>query len=290
MAPAHSLGDLYAALAKSVVQFHAAFASPKHTINVMLTSVRKADLVKVVAHETTKTEGPFACPKCGSETILHKGFIRVAHFAHKPPVSCEYGTGESERHRQCKQEIYTQLSSYRNISCELEKDLGKVVPDIFIDCGAGNPKIAIEVQISSLTMERIIERTREYNRLNVHVLWLPLYTEALKQERYAPKAWERWLHATYYGRVYYWMEGLSVAVFHFDQYQLYVEATDWFENGEQHSAGGYYRKSKRYRTPRPGPIVHITNDFTLNQRKAWSGSEMVVPECKLFVDTHRPWW
>jgi competence protein CoiA len=116
-----------------------------------------------------KAEGPFMCPKCGSETILRKGMIKIHHFAHKPPIACEHGKGESEQHRKCKSEIYNHLSKDTNIPCELEKDLGNVVPDVYIDFGHGKSKYAIEVQINHLTMSSIISRTREYGRLGIYL-------------------------------------------------------------------------------------------------------------------------
>ena len=64
---------------------------------VMLTANRLSDAVKVIACDMYKTDGPFYCPICGTETILHRGPIKIAHFAHKPPTTCEYGRGESER-------------------------------------------------------------------------------------------------------------------------------------------------------------------------------------------------
>jgi competence protein CoiA len=156
--------------------------SPSQKVALMLTSLRQSDLQKVIADDTTKAEGPFMCPKCSSETILRKGMIKIHHFAHKPPIACEYGKGESEQHRKCKSEIYSYLSKHINITCELEKDLGNVVPDIYIDFGYGKSKYAIEVQISHLTMSSIISRTREYGRLGIYVLWLPIYNKVLEEQ------------------------------------------------------------------------------------------------------------
>ena len=257
----------------------------------MLTSIQKLDAKKVAAWEVTKADGPFSCPKCQSETILRKGMIKIPHFAHKPPIFCEYGKGESEHHRRCKNEIYLQLVKHSNITVELEKDLGNVVPDIFIDFGEDKLKVAIEVQISQLTMSRIISRTSEYNRLGIYVLWLPIYDDILEEERYSPKAWEKWLHATYYGRVYYWVKDLLITPVHFDEYQLYVEDSEWYESGgELRSEGGYYKRSKRYRTPKKGTIVDFAKDFKPNTRRSWSGGDIVVPECKILVDKQQKWW
>lgn len=257
----------------------------------MLTARRKTDNQKVIASDVTKADGPFVCPQCASETIVRKGMIKTPHFAHKPPILCTYGKGESEHHRRCKYDIYTQISRDSTITCELEKDLGPVVPDIFVDFGAGKRKIALEIQISHLTMSRIISRTQAYHQLGVYVLWLPIYDATLEAERYSPKAWEKWLHATYYGRVYYWVKDLMIMPVHFDEHLIYVAESEWYDSeGDPQSAGGYYKRSKRYRTPHKGTPVHLFEDFRADHRHAWSGGDIVVPECNILIDTQHHWW
>jgi competence protein CoiA len=218
--------------------------------------------------------------------------IKIPHFAHKPPLSCAYGLGESEQHRACKQSIYTNfLHIYPGIVCELEKNLGTVVPDIYIDPGAGRGICAIEVQRSILSMDTIIRRTSAYAALGISVLWLPLYHDGLAVERYAPRSWEKWLHATYYGRVYYWWKDVSVIPVHFDEYHLYVEETEWYESdGELRNEGGYYRRSKRYRTPRKGLVANIATDFHRISRPPWTAHNIVVPACRLLIDNQPAWW
>ena len=256
----------------------------------MLTSIREFDGQKVMARDSVKSHGPFLCPKCHSQTVLRKGRVKVHHFAHKPPVFCQYGQGESDVHRECKQSLFNCLSQIPAIgACELEKDLGKVIPDVFFM--NANTKIAIEIQISSLTMERIMERTEEYGILGIYVLWLPIMNNSLYSNAYAPRHWERWLHATYYGRVYYWIHGLTVAAIHFDDYQLWVEGSQWYtSDGEETSAGGYFKKSKRYRTPNHGPNLHLLDDFRYTYRSAWTGGNIIVPSCRILVDKHSVWW
>src|SRR4028119_1852210 len=252
----------------------------------MITSIRSSDGQKVVARDSQKQDSPFFCPKCQNETILRKGRVKVHHFAHKPPVVCQYGQGESEFHRVCKQTIFDCLNQDKSvIACELEKDLGNVVPDIYFEIYT--VKVAIEVQISSLTMSKIIDRTEEYNRLGIYVLWLPVFGDALEAERYAPKQWEKWLHAAYYGRVYYWLDGLNVAAVHFDEYQLWVEESSWYSSdGDEMSAGGYFKRSKRYRTPNHGLTLNILQEFQATSRQGWEGGDIFVPKCKIWTDKH----
>lgn len=256
----------------------------------MLTSTT-ANGEKVLAALAEKSSGPFSCPECNHETVLHKGLIKVHHFAHKPPVFCEYGKGESEEHRKCKQEIYTELIKDDRLECELEKPLGKVRPDIFIFSKASGKKYAIEVQISALTMEKIIYRTRQYDVLGIYVLWLSPYSDDLERYTYSPKTWEKWVHATYFGRVYYWLHGLTVVPIHFGSHTKWVEESTWYEpGGYEQSAGGYFKRQKRKKKISKGEPVEITKAFKATSRDAWAGGDIIVPKCKILADTQAAWW
>jgi competence protein CoiA len=245
----------------------------------MLTALIESSNQKIIAGCAEKTSKPFACPCCKNEVILKQGAIKIAHFAHKPPVLCEYGQGESELHRQCKNEIYQSLLGLDGLHCELEKFMGTVRPDIYVKTHTGE-EFAIEVQISTLTMDKIIYRTKQYNRLGVHVLWLPVFDELepYPNLRHSPSAWERWLHSLYFGRVYYWLKGLKIQPVHFNDYYLYVEATDW--------GGGYYKKSKRYKMPINGDALNFPSDFRVKNRSPFEGGDIVIPESKILIDNH----
>lgn len=116
--------------------------------------------------------------------------MKVHHFAHKPPITCEYGSGETERHRECKLTIYEGLRRHRRFrEVEIERSMGTVRPDV--SGFMGEIPFAIEVQISALTMEQIIYRTSEYAKKGIYVLWLALYQAALEEKCYSPRAWEK---------------------------------------------------------------------------------------------------
>ncbi|EDX70713.1 Competence protein CoiA-like family [Coleofasciculus chthonoplastes PCC 7420] len=256
---------------------------------IMLCAIKGTDNKKIIAKDASKQDVPFYCPKCSKEVCLRKGRIRIHHFAHKPPVTCGHGIGESEAHRQCKTEIYKSLLKHPKVQdCELEKNLGSVIPDIFavID---GTP-VALEVQISSLTIDEVIRRTEDYSKKKIYLLWLGLRNKEFNEEKYSPKAWEKWLHAMYYGRVYYWVTGLKLQPIHFSDYHLYVKESTWYEDGEERSAGGYYKYSKRYKTPIKGKLVNITEHFQAMYRQIWKGGNIFIPECKLYIDRQNTWW
>lgn len=256
----------------------------------MLTAKNAKEKI-VLASTSQKSDGPFYCPDCESEMILHKGRITIHHFKHKSHVRCEYGNGESEVHRRCKYEIFTELSRYNGLGCVLEKSLGKVRPDVFMVSKKTGNKCAIEVQISALTMDKIMYRTRQYESLGIYVLWLSPYSDDLDSDVYAPKSWEKWVHATYFGRVYYWLRGLSLLPIHFGEHRKWVEESVWFEpGGEECSAGGYFKTQKRTRTICKGPHVQIPSAFKPTIRNAWASGDIVVPQCRILLDKQPAWW
>jgi competence protein CoiA len=244
----------------------------------MLTATRRADGRKLAAWEADKDERPFLCHCCGTIVTLRKGGIRAAHFAHQPPVTCEYGTGESEEHRLCKIAIYESLVQHPRVTkCEIERNLGTVRPDVsaYID---GVP-VAIEVQLSSLSLDRISYRTAEYARRGIYLLWLPLYTEELRRELYRPRPWERWLHAAYFGRVYYWLEGLWVVPVHFRDYYA-----------SRRGRTRDYQKLSPKKVLLAGRLTVLTEDFSAVQREAWTGEHLSIPRSKLLMDKQAAWY
>ena len=244
----------------------------------MLTAQSERSGRKVQAWEARRGDQPFYCFCCRREVTLRRGSTRVAHFAHKPPILCEYGEGESATHRWCKQQIYTRLSESPCVEkCELERDLGTVRPDV--SAYIGGVPVAIEVQLSNLSIERLAHRTSEYSRKGIYVLWLPLYTSALNKELYSPRPWELWLHSIYNGRVYYWREGLRIQPVHFREYYVQV-------SGRTRD----YEKLSRRKVPLEGKSVTLTEEFKPSISRNWSSSKQSSPELKLFVDTQPRWY
>lgn len=256
----------------------------------MLTALRQIDQVKVLARNSEKLHTPFTCPTCAREVVLHKGNIRAHHFKHKPPVTCARGRGETEQHLSAKLQIYDALAVELNITnLELEKDFGTSVADVYAEI-SGKP-VAIEIQRSILSVTDICARTSNYHRLGIAVLWIGLPNADLSSKQYSPSAWERWCHAAYFGRVYYWENGQVLRAVHFGAHRKYVESTSWYESdGNERSAGGYERTSKRYKTPHAGVPVLLSKSFRSVHKESWAGGTVVVPECSLYVDIQPKWW
>src|SRR5438128_10211694 len=139
----------------------------------MLTAARESDGQKVAAWEAERRDAPFVCFCCRQTVRRKKGESKAPHFAHVPPVTCEYGTGESEAHRLCKIALYENLLRDPRVrKCEMERDLGTVRPDV--SAYINDVAVAIEVQLSNLSLTKIQHRTHEYARKGIYVLWLPL--------------------------------------------------------------------------------------------------------------------
>ena len=224
----------------------------------------------VLAEEVELADGPFYCPACREQLILKKGRKVVAHFAHWPDADCEYtNEGESEEHRLAKQEIYKALLGVPGVTdVRLERYLREVRPDVsFVLNGE---LVAIEIQLSQLSLKKIEERTQGYARRNIAVLWMPLFSMELFEERYAPKVWERYLHKMYYGKVYYWFGGLQLQPVKFEEYLL---EPNWF-SGERY-------RSKRFVSP-----TLLSQRSMLDLVPRWRSAWRDIPRAKLWCE---PW-
>lgn len=250
----------------------------------MLCAKRKLDGQTVAAYSESISSGPFQCLDCNDPVILKTGTRRISHFAHENPVTCKFGEGESDTHRRCKLEIFRALKNQPEVQAvAMEYALGEVRPDVI--ARIRGRQIAIEVQISCLSIHTIIQRTIEYARKGICVLWLLPWRPGLDQKRYAPQIWEKWLHATYFGRVYYWLNGLNVVSYHFDPCLTPVPKQCWYSTkGQKMTADGYTKRSKRYRTAVRGKEFNLVTDFAPTRRFWWEGNGVKIPDALLFME------
>jgi len=190
---------------------------------------------------------------------------------------------ESEAHKRCKLAIYEALLREPGVkNVRLERPLGTNRPDV--SAYINDVPVAIEVQISDLSEETIVHRTIEYARKGIYVLWLAQWTRALDAKRYSPALWEKWVHATYFGQVYYWIEGLTVASYRFERSYRTIPRNTWYsKNGKKVTAGGYSRRSKRYRSAIRGETLNLATDFIPKKRDWWEESKLTIPFAKLYM-------
>jgi len=255
----------------------------------MLTAIISVSSKQVLAQETNKKDGPFKCPECEDPVLLKKGKIRVAHFAHIPPVTCSYGMGESELHRTAKISIYEALRKNSRVTkLQLERSLGQVRPDISF-CLDDKRYVAIEVQASKLPPAEIVRRTRLYKSKNISVLWMPPFKVHMKNEGvYRPSQWELLIHAMYFGRTYYWMWEDKAVPVRYIKRREWVPGREWYDSyGDEQSAGDHWKYYKADRILKILPVVSIV-DMQTQHRKEFSAGVFEVPECFLWSGPSLP--
>jgi competence protein CoiA len=145
--------------------------------------------------------------------------------------------------------------------------------------------IAIEVQLSALSEEMIAHRTAVYAEKGIYVLWLAQWSPYLDSQQYRPEIWERWAHATYFGRVYYWTKGLSIIPYHFAPH--YLRRQVYRTRGKEARRGTVVYKSKRFRSPIRGKTLDLVRDFAAVTRPAWENGDLRIPAAKLFMDKQK---
>jgi competence protein CoiA len=180
-------------------------------------------------------------------------------------------------------EIYEALLRERNVqNVVLERPLGEVKPDI--SAYINGVPVAIEVQISNLSLDSITERTIWYARKGIYVLWLLQWSPRLDGKRYSPKLWERWIHAAYFGRVYYWTHGLTIASYSFEPALKSVRLRSWYSrDGKKMISGGYTRRLARHRVCTHEGTFNLVRDFGPKERFWWEGGGLKVPDGKFYI-------
>jgi len=227
---------------------------------------------RVIASLATK--GPtYHCPGCGQEVVLKQGRRVIHHFAHKPPVTCSWATGETSLHLKAKEAFYDYFKGLSlNVEVEYPLSAGRLRADVYV-IGKNVKPIVFELQHSSITPSEIERRTSEYFKLGITLVWVPLFRpgklnwiqsgNGIVVERYTPKPFERWLHGFNFGKIWYF-DPESVRLWHgrFDKSMIDVPVSEWYESGGNHvSVGGYSKISKRWKK------LTLTGPFQLNQVK-----------------------
>jgi competence protein CoiA len=269
---------------------------------------------------TEKPEMPFHCPECNEEVVLKKGRVKAHHFAHKPPITCRYGTGETQIHWNAKRSIFEALVDHPLCKkCDVERRLEGVRPDVSLY--VREFPVAIEIQNSTIEIDEIDRRARCYLKLGIHLLWvipdnMPancVDTGDGEKIIHRPKDWQKYLHAMYFGKLYFWQERALVRPAHFESYKHYVEPGNWVEDfyddigdslegtywHDEHyddaEYGGHYKTSKtkkevHYPKEDNKNIIHIAEDFAPSKRKSFTVKNWHIPDSLIWIDTLKKWW
>ena len=115
------------------------------------------------------TEGPFYCLACHSPVRLKNGSVLRAHFAHIELQHCPYHhEAESFEHLELKASLYDWASKESNTEVESYlADFQQIADLLVVD-----KNLALEVQCSSLSLERLKERSDDYRSHGYQVYWL----------------------------------------------------------------------------------------------------------------------
>lgn len=121
----------------------------------------------------SRLENGFRCPGCKKPVFLKKGTKNHPHFSHYARQACEtFSEGETIEHLKGKKQLYNWFKvSNQEIKMEAYLSELKQRPDLFWIDNFGK-KIAIEFQCSSLSCERMVERTQGYLAHGYKVLWI----------------------------------------------------------------------------------------------------------------------
>ncbi len=258
--------------------------------------------LKVHASVVRKKDGPFICRACLSDAVHRHCTEKVDHFAHHAKVTPVIGAKESGIHRNCKMTIFKELSTRFSefkwvcddvfIPPKPERNIPALKPDI--GGRINNKRVAIEIQNSSLTIPQILKRSMAYSFHKISILWIVPLREAIGDEFYRPRLFERYLHSIYFGRVYYWLPefGPKVQPVHFSIARRMIPYQEWYEDGDFREGGGYEKPYKRIRQPLKAGVISIADHFYHYQRpehRPWNELK-TVPELNILMDKLPIWW
>ena len=124
----------------------------------------------VLALETClKRKESYSCPGCQGVVLLRHGQVMCPHFAHKSLQDCQFfSENESAQHLWLKAALYKSLVNHgEKVSIEkVLSELGQIA-DLFV-----GDSLALEVQCSRLSQQRLRERTCAYHQAGYEVRWL----------------------------------------------------------------------------------------------------------------------
>jgi hypothetical protein len=143
---------------------------------------------RIEAAAAKDRRAPYICPGCGSSVILRRGPVRIAHFAHRPGVGCEYAVGETQAHMTAKR-LFCDAFRARGLRSEVEYQIGNQRADVVVWSPAGRMAV-VELQHTNLDVEELRNRIRNYRSKDVPQIWVPFVRPEVfdyrKKEQYDP--------------------------------------------------------------------------------------------------------
>jgi competence CoiA-like predicted nuclease len=241
----------------------------------------------------------YHCPSCSKPLVLKKGSVVIHHFAHKPPILCDWARGETLAHLEAKQLVHDALAA-RGVRAELEYSVETLPGDRRADVMAWSPTgrmIAIELQHTSISAEEIAERAFAYSRAGAAQIWISflppsVWKEALDKgdgtwlvRRCAPRQFELWIDGltAKAGRWMYDPQSKQFWQVKMLPHEVYEEETIWYApGGIEHYRAARKRVSKKFRDLiLRGPFKMEELRIALRKRRQSAAAGMRWPQANL---------
>ena len=135
---------------------------------VLIAKNPEGNLVSALETSLNREES-YCCPGCKGVVLLRHGQVMCPHFAHKSLQDCQFfSENESAQHLSLKAALYKSLVNHGE-KVRIEKVLSEMgqIADLFV-----GDSLALEVQCSRLSQQRLRERTRAYHQTGYEVRWL----------------------------------------------------------------------------------------------------------------------
>lgn len=236
----------------------------------------------------------YCCPQCNTLLVLKKGAIKVAHFSHKPPTDCTWGSAETQHHLRAKvilRDAFRAKGFLADYEVPIQSLQGDRRADVLVRTADGRFQWALEIQHTPILFDAIERRTGAYMAINLPVIWVGILNSAMRENatvidggilirNYTIRPWEKWAHALAFKELWYidpdegtlWQGS-------FGEHLIHVESTSWYEpGGEERHAGGFTRSSKRWRTlTLKGPFNPSNVHLDARWRASWSSPVFRLP-------------
>ncbi|RLI51575.1 MAG: hypothetical protein DRO93_15995, partial [Candidatus Thorarchaeota archaeon] len=116
------------------------------------------------------------CPHCDGPMIIRHGLIRAPHFAHLSRCPYEgWHEPETPEHRAFKRAVREYLLrdpfwKEAQVALEVRIPQAHRIADVFVTFPTGW-RVAHECQVSPITQEELIARSRAYREAGIDVMW-----------------------------------------------------------------------------------------------------------------------
>jgi competence CoiA-like predicted nuclease len=158
-------------------------------MSLVVKSAKTGDRIDITTYKDPRAElssDDLICQICEGRMFIKQGLIVRPHFAHYAACPMAYASHpESIEHLLGKETMATYLRQqpgfeYAKIELEVPIHARKRVADIIVTFPQGH-KLAVEIQLASITTGELADRTKDYANDGIDVLWC-LGKDAYKSE------------------------------------------------------------------------------------------------------------